>query len=85
VGRLRLPPDIAGVLVSEVDPAGPSRLANLRINQVILEINRQPITSVAQYRARASSLTAGAPVALLVFDRATNQRVICTVIADPTP
>jgi serine protease Do len=85
VARLRLPADLAGVLVSEVDPAGPSRLANLRINQVILEVNRQPVTSVEQYRARASSLPAGAPVALLVFDRTTNQRVICTVIADPTP
>jgi serine protease Do len=85
IERLRLPADVAGVLVSEVDPAGPSRLANLRINQVILEINRQPIASVDQYRAQVSALAAGAPVALLVFDRATNQRVICTVIADPTP
>lgn len=85
VSRLRLPSDIAGVLVSEVDPAGPSRLANLRINQVILEINRQPIASVDQYRARVAAIPAGTPVALLVFDRAANQRVITTVIADPTP
>jgi serine protease Do len=85
VTRLRLPTDIAGVLVSEVDPAGPSRLANLRVNHVILEINRQPVTSVDSYRARVSDLPADAPVALLVFDRGTNQRVLCTVIADPTP
>jgi serine protease Do len=85
VSRLRLPPDIAGVLVSEVDPAGPSRLANLRINQVILEINRRPVTSVDQYQAHVATIPAGAPVALLVFDRAAKQRVITTVIADPTP
>lgn len=85
VERLRLPTDMAGVLVSEVDPAGPSRLANLRINHVILEINRQPVTSVAAWRARVAALRAGAPVALLVFDRANNQRILCTVIADPTP
>jgi serine protease Do len=85
VDRLRLPSDIAGVLVSEVDPAGPSRLAHLRINQVILEINRHPVTSVGEYHARVSAIPAGTPVALLVFDRAANQRVITTVIADPTP
>ncbi len=83
VERLRLPADVAGVLVAEVDPAGPSRLANLRINQVILEINRRSVSSVDEYRAVVSSLAPGAAVALLVFDRAASQRIICTVIADP--
>jgi S1-C subfamily serine protease len=70
--------------VSEVDPAGPSRLANLRINHVLLEINRHPVASIEEYRARVAALPAGASVALLVYDRATSQRIICTVVADPT-
>jgi serine protease Do len=83
VERLKIPDHIQGVLVAEVDPAGPSRLAQLRINHVITEINRRPITSLAQYRAAVSALSPGDVVALLVFDRATSQRIICTVIADP--
>ena len=83
IGRLRLPRDITGVLVSEVDPAGPSRLANLRINQVIMQINRRPIASVEDYRSAVAGLTPGAPAALLVFDRAARQTVITTVVVDP--
>jgi serine protease Do len=83
VARLRLPADVEGVLVAEVDPAGPSQLANLRINHIILEINRRPVSSVDDYRRVVSSLQPGAAVALLVFDRATSQRILCTVIADP--
>jgi serine protease Do len=85
IGRLRLPIDLSGVLVSEVDPAGPAKLANLRINQVILEVNRHPVPSLEVWHAQMATLRAGAPVALLVFDRAANQRVISTVIADPAP
>ena len=81
--RLRIPAHIQGVLVAEVDPAGPSRLAQLRINHVITEINRRPISSLEEYRAVVSALSPGDAVALLVFDRATSQRIICTVIADP--
>lgn len=83
IARLRLPVDIAGVLVSDVDPAGPSRLASLRINHVILEVNRQPVTSVEAWNERMTTLAADAPVALLVFDRTTGERILCTVFADP--
>jgi S1-C subfamily serine protease len=84
IARLRLPTGISGVLVTEVDPAGPSRLANLRINHVVMEINRRPVQSTADYRAVVSTLAPGDVAALLVFDRASAQRVLCTVIADPT-
>jgi serine protease Do len=84
IARLRLPAGISGVLVTEVDPAGPSRLANLRINHVVMEINRRPVQSTADYRAVVSTLSPGDVAALLVFDRASAQRVLCTVIADPT-
>lgn len=83
--RLRLPVGLAGVLVTEVDPAGPSRLADLRINHVVMEINRRRVSSLADYGAVVSALAPGDAAALLVFDRASGQRIICTVIADPTP
>ena len=84
IERLRLPVDLAGVLVSDVDPAGPARLASLRINHVVLEVNRNPVTSMAAWNAQMATLPAGAPAALLVFDRTTGQRLLCTVIADPS-
>ncbi len=41
--RLSIPDTIRGVLVADVDPTGPARLALVRTNQVILEVNRRRI------------------------------------------
>jgi S1-C subfamily serine protease len=76
---------IQGVLVTEIDLAGPARLAQVRGNQVILEVNRQPVRSVAEYRAAVANLLPGDTAALLVYDRATKQRVICPVVLDGQP
>lgn len=83
IARLRLPRDLTGVLVSDVDPAGPARLANLRINHVIMQINRRSVSSIAEYDALVAGLPPAAPAALLVFDRATGQTLLCTVVVDP--
>ncbi len=80
--RMQLPDTMIGVLVSDVDPAGPARLAQVRTNHVILEINRRRITSVADYRAVVSTLRPGEAVALLVYERRANQRFICTILPD---
>jgi serine protease Do len=82
---LRIPDMIQGVLVTEVDPAGPARLAQVRGNQIILEVNRQPVRSAAEYHAAVADLVAGDTAALLVYDRATSQRVICQVVLDGQP
>ncbi len=78
----RMPDTIQGVLVVDVDPVGPARLAQIRPNHVILEINRQRVTSAAQYRALVSALRPGDVVALLIYDRTLSERMICTVAAD---
>lgn len=83
--HLRIPSIIQGVLVTEVDPAGPARLAQVRGNHVILEVNRQPVRSEAEYRALVSALRPGDVAALLVYDRSTRQRVICSVVLDTHP
>jgi serine protease Do len=82
---LRIPDTVQGVLVAEVDTAGPAQLAQLRPSNVILEINRHPVRSEVEYRSLVSNLRPGDPVALLVFDRAAAGRVIRTVVADPEP
>ena len=83
--HLRIPAVIQGVLVTEVDPAGPARLAQVRGNHVILEVNRRPVRSEAEYRALVSALRPGDVAALLVYDRSTRQRVICSVVVDTYP
>jgi serine protease Do len=84
-GRLRLPETLQGVLITDVDPAGPGRLGQLRTNQVIVEINRHRVPTVADYLAAVSTLRPGDAAAVLVYDRSTASRVICTVVADPEP
>jgi serine protease Do len=81
--RLRIPDTIQGVLITNVDPAGPARLAGLRANHVVLEINRRRVTSVADYRAVVASLRPGEVAALLVYDHSSDQRVIATIVPDP--
>ncbi|MEO7191042.1 MAG: trypsin-like peptidase domain-containing protein [Vicinamibacterales bacterium] len=83
--HLRIPPSVQGVLVTEVDPAGPARLAQVRTNHVILELNRQRVRSAAEFRGVAGGLKAGEAAALLIFDRSTRQRVIYTVVSDSQP
>jgi serine protease Do len=82
---LRIPPSIRGVLVTEVDPAGPARLAQVRGNHVIMEINRRPVRSVEEYRAVVATLRPGEVAALLVYDKTTHQRIICAVELDQYP
>jgi serine protease Do len=83
--RLRIPETIQGVVIVEIDPAGPARLAQLRTNQVILEINRRRVTSEAEYRGIMASLKRGEPAALLIYDRSTAERSIALVMPDAEP
>jgi serine protease Do len=83
--RLRIPDSVQGVLITEVEPAGPARVAQLRANQVIVEINRRRVGSVAEYLAVLSTLRKSDAAAMLVYDRNTRQHVITTVIPDSEP
>lgn len=70
--RLGLEADSEGLVVTEVDPAGPAAEAGISRNDVILEINRKGVRSVADVQAALEG--AGArPVLLLV---ATKGRTI---------
>ena len=82
IERLGLPDDMQGVLVTEVDPAGPARVADLRTNLVITEIGRQPVRTVADFKRRMVAVRPGEPVALLVYDRATHQHRLSIVVPE---
>jgi S1-C subfamily serine protease len=85
VERLGLPASLQGVLVTEVDPAGPAQLAELRTNHVITEIGREPVRSVAEFRRQVAAIRLGEPVALLVYDRATRQHRLCIIVPEANP
>jgi serine protease Do len=84
IARMRLPLSIQGLFVTEVDPAGPARLARLRTGHVLLEINRRRMTSMADYRAALASLRPNEAVAVLVYDAPSDQRVLATILPDPS-
>jgi serine protease Do len=84
--RLSIPDTIRGVLIADVDPTGPARLALVRTNQVILEVNRRRVTSVQDYLSALATLENGQAAVLLLFDRTPpGQRVLAVVTPDPEP
>src|ERR1700756_2149317 len=62
--QLDLPPNARGVLVTDVDPD--SGVAELQKDDVIEEINQQPVTSVSDYKKTAESLDPNQPQVLSV-------------------
>jgi serine protease Do len=83
--HLRIPFGVQGVLVTEVAAAGPARLAQVRTNHVILEVNRLRVRTADEFHAVAAALKPGEAAALLVYDRTSGQRVILTVVSDSEP
>ena len=64
-GRLGLGRGTRGVIVEDVDPAGPAAEAGIQPDDVILEVNHQPVTSSAELRA-ALRRSGSRPALLLV-------------------
>ena len=85
LARQRLPDTIQGLIVVDVDPAGPARLARIRPGLVVLEINRRRIASVADFQEAVAALRPGDAAAVLVYDHASDQRIITAVVPDLAP
>ncbi len=63
--RERLGVDVEeGVVISEIDPTGPSAEAGLQPGDVVLEVDREPVRSVEEFSARLND--AGARALLLI-------------------
>jgi len=63
--ELKLPRGTHGLVVTGVDPAGPAAEAGVQQDDVILEVDRQPVGSVSEFRA-AIRRTRAQPVLLLL-------------------
>ena len=71
---LRIPDQINGVAIIQVDPASPAYEAGLRPGDVVLEVNRRPVASVADY-TKAAAKNSGAWI-LRVWSRGTSRFVV---------
>jgi Do/DeqQ family serine protease len=72
--QLRLPPNVTGVIVTEVDPTSPAAEAGLRRGDVIVQVNRQRVTSVREFEAEVRRAGRGT-VLLLVNTNGVNRFV----------
>lgn len=79
--QLGLAPQVQGVVISGLDPAGAVAAAGLQPGDVITEINRRPVRNVEDYRRLLAALGEGEDVLLLV-NRAGNQQF---AVVDRTP
>src|SRR5262249_13188557 len=82
IQKLDIPKTFHGVLVTRVDPFGPSYDAGVERNSVLLEINRKPVESAAQYRRIAHDAHPGDVFALYVYYPDLDQRRLLTVRVD---
>lgn len=78
-----LPDTIEGVIVVDVDPAGPARLARIRAGHVVLEVNRRRVATAAEFLSIVNALKPGEVAAVLVYDKISDQRLITAIVADP--
>jgi S1-C subfamily serine protease len=80
--RKALPDSIHGVVVVEVDPAGPARLARVRVGQIVLEVNRQATPTADAFDAAVAAIAPGSAAVALVYDPITGQRALVAIVPD---
>jgi serine protease Do len=73
--QLRLPDDVTGVIVSNVDPASAAAEAGLRQGDVIQQVNRKNVVNVREFEAALRTQTNGS-VLLLVNSRGVTRFIV---------
>ena len=79
--HLDLPDGTNGVVVSRIDPAGPAFDADIQRGHVLLEINRQPVRSIDDYRRLVTAARAGDVLTFYVY-RPESGRALQTIKID---
>ena len=82
INQVDLPGSIHGVVVARVDPTGAGFSAQVRRGFVIMEINRHPVRSVADYNRFVSAAKPGDVLAMLYYDPTLGQRALLTVTVE---
>jgi serine protease Do len=81
--RFDVPAGMTGLLVQRVEPMSPAQDAGIDRGHVILEINRQPVHSVAMMRRILEGVRTGDALAVFLYVPEIDQRNIRTVRMDP--
>lgn len=76
---------VSGVLVTEVEPASFGEDAEFLRGDVIMEVNRMPVRSLAEYKREISKLKAGEDVLFKVARRGENDRILTLFLAGAAP
>jgi serine protease Do len=77
--RLQLPSGVAGVLVTSVDPLTSAYEAGLDRGDIILEVNRQPVRTVADFTRLTSHASPGQVLAVYCYVPDLGQRALRAV------
>ncbi|MEW5981916.1 MAG: trypsin-like peptidase domain-containing protein [Acidobacteriota bacterium] len=80
--RFDVPGSVRGVLIADVDPLSPAEDAGMQHGEILLELNRQAVTSSADYRRLTAAVRPGDALALYVFLPESGQRVLRTLRVD---
>jgi serine protease Do len=81
--RYDVPEGLSGLLVQRIEPVSAAAEAGIERGQVVLHVNRQPVTTVVALRQALAPARAGDPVAVLVYDPDLEQRLIRILHAEP--
>ena len=79
--RMEIPVSVQGVVVLRVDPAGAAFVPAMRRGFVIMEINRQPVRSTAEFGRLVAAARTGDALAFYGYDPSVGQKgfVLATV------
>ncbi len=77
--RFDIPPGMTGLLVQRVEPLSMAYDAGIERGTIILEINRQPVNSIAGFRRIVGAAQAGEILAVFLYDPDADARSIRTV------
>jgi serine protease Do len=80
--RFNLPKGMQGVVVSRVDPMGPAYDAEIERGNILLEINRQPVHSIDDFRRLTANARSGEALAFYLFKPEGPRRELRTVKVD---
>jgi serine protease Do len=82
IARYRLPQGTRGVVVSRVEPMSPAFDADIERGHIVLEINRQRIHSIEDYRRLTDGARPGDILTMYLYKPELNQRALETVKID---
>jgi serine protease Do len=82
MARLDLPEGLRGVIVARVEAMSPAFDADIERGQVILEVNRKPVTSMAEFRRVVRAAGPGEVLTFYIYTPSVEQRFLRTIRVD---